>query len=105
MEYLLNGSRDNAPLLEVVGETKHGESLASTSLSIAHDGSVVSSNYALDNGSAVFIEDFILRSVVLNRFEFELPVILLVVGDSASFSAVQEDCAFLCETGLLLCWC
>ena len=44
MIHLLNSSRDDASLFEIVCKTKHRESLAGSSLTVAHNGAVVASN-------------------------------------------------------------
>ena len=42
---LLDGTWNNTSLLVIIGQSQHGESLSRSGLAIAHDSSIVASNY------------------------------------------------------------
>ena len=75
-------SGNNASVFVVILCTSHGESLSSSSLSIAHDGTRVSFK---STGEYLFrakvVDDF-LRSVIKNFLELESPLILLMIDNA-----------------------
>lgn len=73
---LLNSSWNNTSLLVIICKSQHGESLTSTSLTIAHDSTVISSNDALNNARGSPVINIILSGVMHNGIELEFPVII-----------------------------
>ena len=78
---LLDGSWYQTSLLEVVGQTEHGECLTSSSLPIAQNCTVVSTNDGLDDWNRTYIIDIILSGVMKDVVKLELPVIKGVVDN------------------------
>ena len=94
MVHLLDGARNDTTLLELVLQAEHGERLARTGLTIAHDGAVVAGDHVRNNLSGRQVIDIILSGVLQDLFKFKLPVIQLVVDDSFVY-LVNLDFEFL----------
>ena len=79
---LLDGSWDDASLLEVVGQTKHRVGLATACLPVAHNRAVVALGYALDQLIGGDVVHIILGGIMKNAGEFEFPGVRSVVNDA-----------------------
>lgn len=89
---LLNSSWDNTSLLVVISETKHCECLTSTCLPVAHDSSIVASNYALNDTRSSLVIDIVLSGVMQDGIELEFPVVKLIVHRThVGFVAVDSE--------------
>lgn len=83
LEELINGPRNDTAILEISIRSIHSKSLSTTSLTIAHNGSIVPiCNFSYNILSAIFI-DILLRRVVLNFIKFEFPYFLLIVNEAS----------------------
>ena len=80
----MDGSWNDSTILEVGSSSIHGECLSSTSLTIAHDCTVVPLNDRLHNIFGAVLENVFLGSVMHNLVEFELPGLLLIVDETSS---------------------
>lgn len=91
---LLNGSWDNSLVLLTVLQAKHWISFTGTSLSIAHNRTVIPSYNTLDKLICCNIIYISLGGVMEDAWELKLPVIKTVVYYTLLF-LVDEDVEFL----------
>lgn len=73
LENLMDSSWNDSSVFEIRGGSIHSESFSSTSLSIAHDGSVIAIDDRLDNILRAVGKDVFLRGVMHYLVEFKLP--------------------------------
>lgn len=83
LENLINSSWDHTSVLEIWGWSVHCKSLTCTCLSIAHDGTIVSSSNSLDNVLCTVGKDIFLWWVVHDFVKFELPWFLLIINETS----------------------
>ena len=81
-EDLVNSARDQTAILVVGRASVHGESLASASLTVAHNGAVEAIDDFMDGRLRAVLKDFLLGSVMQEFVKFECPLLLLVVDDA-----------------------
>lgn len=94
MVNLLDCSWNDSALLEVIRQPQHRVGLATASLTVAHDRSIISFNYTLDYLLSRRIINIILSSIMKDLRKFELPSIAAVV-DNALVFLFDENFKFL----------
>ena len=94
-EDLVDGSWNDAPVFEIGRGAIHGESLACSSLAIAHDGPVEPVDHRLDDVLGAELEDVLLRRVVHQLVEFELPSLFLIVDETSACLLRDVHCNVL----------
>ena len=91
---LLNSPGDDSSVLVIVGLTQHCKGLSSTSLTVAHNSSIVPCNSAIDNVRGSLVINIILSGVMQDGVELEFPVVKLIV-DSSKVSFVSMNIKIL----------
>ena len=76
---LLYSPGDDSSLLEVIRESKHGVSFSTSGLSVAHHSAIVAADDWLDDLVGRGIVDIVLRGIMKDSREFELPVVESIV--------------------------
>jgi hypothetical protein len=72
-------SRDQTTILVVLSASCHGESFTSSSLTIAHNGTVYAVNYSGNGLLAAIFKNVLLACVMHQLIELELPCFSLIV--------------------------
>ena len=83
LENMADRSRNESSVLVVLHAAAHGESFASSSLTIDHDCAVEPIDHGIDNISWARIEDVFLAGVMKDLVELESPRFLLIINVTA----------------------
>lgn len=83
LKYLIDSSWNHTTVFKIRSRSIHCESLTCSSLTIAHNSSIVTRSNSFNNITCTVSKYIFLRRVVHNLVEFEFPGFLLIINETS----------------------